>query len=836
VQALRTYVRECDPEHLCEQLGGAAPDVAHLLPELRELFHDLPEPPSLDSEGARFRLFDSTAAFLRRAAAAKPLVVILDDVHAADAPSLLLLSFVAAELSDARILVLAAYRDPELTTGDPTAVALTEVARRASVRISLRGLGEPEVVSYIELSSQVEPAAGVVAAIMAETEGNPLFVGEIVRLLAAEGRLEERADASWRLAIPETVKEVIGRRLHRLSPECREALGYASVVGREFALSVVERLAERTRDDLLALLDEAVSARVVTDVPGSPGLMRFAHALVRDTLYDALPQARRLELHRRTGEALEAVAGAGAGAHLSELAHHYYAALPAIDPDRVVEYARRAGDHAQSLLAHEEAARLYESALQALQLRSPVDRELERALLLGLGDALARSGDMPNARDAFLRAAALARATGAAEDLAAAALGYGGRIVWARASGDPVVVSLLEESLAALGDEDTALRARVLARLAGALRDERDPARRFALGEQAVAMARRVGDAGALRGAVLSFALAGLAGAQHGLGDDPRRLAVIDELLATAEAAGDKESECEGLMTLMLVHTERNEIQAVRDLMARIGVLAAELRQPSQEWFFAAGSAMLALHDGRFAEAELLIHRALDLGGSAQSAESAGPNAVQRFILRREQGRSAEAYDALAKVAAAFPARPFFRAALAALCCELGRDAEARRLFEELAPDRFEPVPRDNEWLLAAHYLAETCCALADTTRAASLYAELEPITARAAANVPEGSVGTLARSVAWLAELLGRDDDAMRLLELAIGLDSANGARPWAAHAQADLARIADRIGEHERATSLFADAAATAAELGMTALTERIAAARGSSESSPS
>jgi len=435
---------------------------------------------------------------------------------------------------------------------------------------------------------------------------------------------------------------------------------------------------------------------------------------------------------------------------------------------------------------------------------------------------------MPAARDAFLRAAALARRSGSAEGLAKAALGYGGRIVWARASGDRLVVSLFEEALAALGDEDSALRSRVLARLAGALRDEPDPARRVALAEEAVAIARRVAEpeSEAVRGAALSFALAGLAGAQLGDADLTRRREVIDELLAVARVNGDKEAECEGLMNVIIVHAERNEIGAVRQALARMVVLAEELRQPSQLWFASAGAAILALHDGRFADAQAQADRAHAVGLSAQAAESACAHAVHLLILRREQLRGAEAYDELASVAAAYPARPFFRASLAALCIELGREAEARRLFEELAPDGFEIVPRDNEWLLAAHYLAETCCELGDVTRAAVLYDELEPIAGKSTINAPEGGVGTLARSVAGLAVLLGRDADARRLTELAIELDDAAGARPWAAHARVDLAEQLLRAGDRDPALALLSEARAVATELDAPALAARIEA----------
>jgi DNA-binding SARP family transcriptional activator len=820
VQALRTYVRDCDGATLREQLGRGAPEVAHLLPELRELYPDLPEPPPLDSEGARFGLFDSTAAFIRRAAALRPLLIVLDDVHAADAPSLLLLEFVTTELADARVLVVASYRDPELDTGDPIAVALIDVARRASLRISLGGLGEPDVASFIELSSQVSPPPSLVSAIAVETEGNPLFVGEVVRLLAAEGRLEQPADASWRLAIPETVKEVIGRRLNRLSHECGDVLAVASVVGREFPIDLVEQIARRSRGDVLRLLDEAGAARLVTDVPGSLGRLRFTHALVRDALYDALPQARRLDLHRETGVA---IAARGVDeSHLSELAHHFFNALPAIEPHVAVEHARRAGDHAMAVLAHEEAARLYDTALQALQLDSDMQRSDERGLLLALGEALARAGDLPRAKDAFLRAATLARAAADAEDLATAALGYGGRTVWSRLGGDRVIVALLEEALAALGEEDTPLRARLLARLAGALRDDRDPAPRVAIGRRAVATARRTGDRSAL-----TYALRGLCAAQHAIGDHEARLGIAAELSDIARQEGDKEAECEAISAQMLVYAELNEFDTVRERTARFTSIADDLRQPSQRWFARAATALLALHEGRFGDVETLVDDAYELGTRSEPVLAAAAYAIQLYQLRREQARAEEAYSPLARVAAESPARPFFRCALAALAADTGRVAEARRIFEELAPNGFEIVPRDNEWLLSGAFLVEACEALGDATRASVLYEALLPLSDRSTANVPEGVAGAMARYLGILAAMLGREDEAVSHYRSAIAIDTSSGGRPWVAYAQAELAKLLQRLGDTAEAPALRDVAAATVAELGMSRLAVRIEAA---------
>jgi DNA-binding SARP family transcriptional activator len=819
VQALRAYVRDCDPDSLHEQLGRGTEDVAQLLPELRDLFEDVPEPPSTDSEDARFRLFDSTAAFLRRAAATRPLVVVLDDMHAADASSLLLLEFVASELADARVLVLATYRDPELPPGDPTAAALAGVARRATTRISLVGLRESEVASYIEQASEIDPDPGLVATIASESEGNPLFVGEIVRLLAADGRLAQPAESLGRLTIPETVREVIGRRLSRLSAGCRETLGLASVLGREFGLNVLETLDGRARGQVLPVLDEAAASRVVTDVPGVPGRMRFAHALIGDTLYDALPQAQRRELHLRAGEAIEQLAGADVDAHLSELAHHFYRALPAVEADRVVAYARRAGDRAEAVLAHEEAARLYELALQAHASRPGADRDVELALLLSLGEALARAGDMPRAKDAFLAAAALARQAGSSRLLANAALGYGGRTVWSRASGDRLIVPLLEEALGALGDDDTTLQARILARLAGARRDEHDPAPRVEIGRLAVETARRTGDVDAL-----SYALRGLCAAQHALADHEERLRVAAELREIARSAGDNEAECEALGAEMLVHSEVNDFDTIRRHAARLLGITAELRQPSQRWFAAAVEAMLALHEGRLADAERLVAEASELGARAEAVLAAAAYTIQLYLLRREQGRAEEAYEPLKTVAVEHPTRALFRCALAALTVDTGRPSEARRLFEELAANRFASVPRDNEWLLAGAFLVDTCQGLGDLPRAAVLYEELVHLRNRSTSDVPEGSAGAMARHLGVLAAILGRDEEAVAHLRAAIEIDEASGGRPWVAYAQAELADVLDRQGKEDEARVLRSAAAATAAELGLGRLAARL------------
>jgi DNA-binding SARP family transcriptional activator len=298
VQALRGYVRELDGDALRTQLGRDAAELATILPELRDVIPDLPPSRPAESEGARFRLLESVASFLRNAE--EPLLVGLDDLHAADAPSLLLLRFVAGQLESAPILIVGCYRDTEV--GPELADVLSDVAREPAMqRLALRGLSGSDTSRLLTLTMGDTPAEDIAAEIHAETQGNPLFAQEIGRLLAAEG-----SAASGRLPIPKGAIEAIGRRVQRQSDHCRAVLALASVVGREFDPYLIGRVSDLEEDTLFAALDEAASAGLIGAVPETGGRLRFSHILVRDALYEDLPAPGRLRLHRAVAEALEA--------------------------------------------------------------------------------------------------------------------------------------------------------------------------------------------------------------------------------------------------------------------------------------------------------------------------------------------------------------------------------------------------------------------------------------------------------------------------------------------------------------------------------------------------
>jgi DNA-binding SARP family transcriptional activator/tetratricopeptide (TPR) repeat protein len=807
VQSLRAYVRDSDGAALRAELEAGGGDLAQLLPELRERFPDLPEPLTLEPEAARFRLFDAVAEFLRRACEARPSVLVLDDLHAADAPSLLLLRFLARQLGSARMLVLGAYRDVDPLPGQPLTETLAEVTREpVTRRLPLGGLSEREVAEYLELTAPAIASAELPVALYEETEGNPLFVGEIVRLVSVEGV------RSGELVIPQSVRDVIARRLSHLSDECNRVLVLASVLGREFALDGLGRLAGVSEDELLDTLDEAMADRVVSDVPAGAGRLRFAHVLIRDTLYDGLTSARRVRLHRLVLDALEALYGEEPGPHLAELAHH---AVAGRDLDQGVRYARRAGDRALTLLAYEEAARLYETALETLDLSGASDERAGCGLLLSLGEAEARAGHALAAKRAFIGAADIARRLDLASEFARAVAGYGGRMVWARAGTDDRLVPLLEEGLAALGDEDVELRARLLARLAGALRDEPSRDRRDALSGEAVELARRTDNP-----AALAYALDGRAFAIVAPDTVAECLALGTELRELAERNGDTER-------VMAAHAHRivpqlwvGDVLGVEADLAVASRIARELRQPAQLWLFRAVEAMLALAAGSLVEAEELVAQAFELGERAQPDVAIPAHAVQRYTLCDFRGTLKDVEPALRELVLNYPARPVFRCTLARVYARLARLPEAKRLFDELARDDFSGLPFDMEWLYGMSELAEASALLGDTDAAAALYRLLLPWAALNAANPVEGIRGSVSRYLGILATATKRWKEAERHFENAVAMNEGMGARPWVAHTYHDYASMLtarDESTDRERALELIAEALTTYRDLGM-------------------
>ncbi|HVM00905.1 MAG TPA: AAA family ATPase [Egibacteraceae bacterium] len=818
IQSLRTLVHGMESEALARIVAGGGSVLAQLLPELRERLTDLPDLEPASPEIARFRLFDTLSGLLQRSAETEPLILVFEDLHAADPSSLLLLQFVAAGLSASRLLVLGTFRDLELTREHPLAAALPELGRATgTVRLSLTGLSQPDVARFIETITSQSPAGDLVSAIHQETEGNPLFVGEVVRLLAAQGQLSDQPDGR-RWPIPQGVREVIGRRLGRLPEDTTLILTVGAVIGRDFTVEALERVTGRSAEQLLDVLRDAVTPRVIDSVPEEPGAFRFSHTLMRDTLYDELGPGERVRIHREVGEALEVLYAGDPESHVAELAYHFFEAAPSGEVGKAVDYAVAAGMRAVGLVAYEEAVRLFRMAHTLL--RESPDETRRCEVLLLLGDAEARAGAAAASQETLLEAAEIATRLDAAEMLARAALTYAGRLPWLRAYSDRHIIPLLRQALDAIGEDDSVLRVLLLSRLAGALRDQRSMAPRAALAEQAVAMARRIGDPETLIYALLAHWAATLLGPDGAA----EQHAVADELNRLAEQVQDRERLMDARFTRFITHMTQGQVWGAREQWESMVRLADELRQPPHLWYASAIAQVLALQDGRFTDAERLVEETSAAGRLALPLQARASRLFALFILRREQGRLAELEEELRRAPADYPGYRSLHCMILVVLCETGRLGEARALFDQLAADDFAVFPKDNEWLFALTLLSEAAATLGDRARAAVLYDQLRPYAELVGLAASEASVGPMSRPLGILAALLGRHDDAAAHFEDAIERAQRMGARCWLAHAQFSCAALLAE-SEPERAAGLLTAALRTSEDVGMTVLAGRAA-----------
>jgi DNA-binding CsgD family transcriptional regulator len=388
VQPIRAYVQQASAEQLAAEMGPGAADIAEIVPELREKLPDLETPPGLDPEPARFRLFDSITTFLKNASQSQPMMLVLDDLHWADKPSLLLLQFLARQLAGSPLLVLGCYRDVELSRQHSLSDTLAQLAREPVFhRQALSGLNPEDTGKYVTAAAGFQPPQELMATIYDRTEGNPFFVTEVIRLLLETGELTSGVvDGPGNIRIPEGVREVIGQRLNRLSEHCSTVLTTASIIGREFDFRLLNVLSGgMSEDQLLQAVDEAVSFHLIEEAPGQIDRYQFSHALIQQTLAEEVTTSRRVRLHARIAEALETLYADDADTHAAELANHFAEAEPVLGTGRLVYYSILAGERAQVAYAYEEAQSHFERALAAKEGQA-MDGEMA-ALLFGLGRA-----------------------------------------------------------------------------------------------------------------------------------------------------------------------------------------------------------------------------------------------------------------------------------------------------------------------------------------------------------------------------------------------------------------------------------------------------------------
>lgn len=809
---------------------SASDEAVEMLAPLRALVNlsGRSTPETVDPEQARFQLFDAAATFFREAATVRPLVLIIDDLHAADRASLLLLRFIAREVRSAPWLLLGTYREAEVAR-DPTLAALLAEIAREGQRLPLRGLSRNEIADYIREAAPLPRGDSVVQAVYEATDGNPFFVTEVVRLLA-----QERAPdaSSARPRIPDEVRTAIRQRLSLLSDRALTLLQRAAVVGREIDIAILAALApDHSHDDLLRIIDEAVQMRVLTPAAATVGRFSFVHLLIRDTLYDDLSTPDRLALHRRAADAMTQHYAGDLALHLAEIAHHYGCAAASGDVAPAVEYSRKAGERALASLAYEEAVLHFRRALSCLELRRRgADASEHCELLLQLSDAQWGTGDLLEARSSCASAAEIANTlpvTVRGPLLARAALGLGGRQQRAHVAFEQVVVEYLEEALSALGDSDSILRARVLARLAYAIYSQPGSLdRRRRLCGAAVDMARRLGDDETIR-----WVLNDWRWALWGPDTIEERLKIAGELVRLAEQRKDREMALGEHSWRLVDYLELGDIHAVDaelDIYAR---LAHEVRLPWYHWYVSRFRALRATIAGRFEEAERCAQDALDNKKRTPHQDAFLIYATQLMSIRFEQGRLEELEAGIQGLVAQYPTVPVWQYLLAYVHAEQGRETAARTELDRIAANDFADLPENYLRLANAAYLAEVATFLNDAPRAAQLYEILRPYEDRCIViGFGVACLGACARPLGQLAATIGRWDDAARHFETALEVNQRLGALPALARTQLAYAAMLRRAqastdAAQTRAATLLTEAAGTAARLGMKRLEQRIA-----------
>jgi tetratricopeptide (TPR) repeat protein len=762
-----------------------------------------------DAEPVRLALFDAVATFFRSEASSRPLLLVMDDLHWADVPSLRLLEFFAHDLRNTPIALVGTYRDIEIEQASEQGRSLQRLLGTGEA-IRLHGLRDTEVAELLA-SGGALAGTDFARAVHKRTGGNPLFVRELARLLSAQG---PGSDSLASLPVPEGVNVVIKRRLARLSQPCSELLEMAAVFGQEFRLDLLARATEHAREGVLELVEEAIASRLVAFAEPAVDCFVFSHALIRDAVYDAIPLSRRTAMHTRAADAIEA--SGRVEDSLAELAHHFLKASVTGDPAKAIDYSVRAGRRALEQLAYEDAVSHFQRALEAVELDPTGARRGE--LLLDLGDAQMRSGDMPSARAAFLEAAELARKRNHPEELARAALGFGAGLAGFEIQlFDRRQVGLLEEALGALDAKDSPMRAWLLARLTVALAMQESVELRRSVAEDAVAMARRVGELRAL-----AYALAAHCDAIAGPDHSERRLEESSEVVRIAREVDDGPLELLGRRLRIVAHLEMGDVAAASADIEAFDRLAEIIKQPLYAWYVSLWRGMQALLEGRFDDAMAFASDAESVGARAHSTNAPMLAAVLRFMTLVQSGRSLEARAAFQSVADHMPeeARPYFDLSDAWLYGRAGDIDRARAALHRVARVWLEV---DSEWLPSMCQWAEAIASLGERELAETAYDQILPYRSRfGVEGIGAGMHGSMEFHLGLLARTLGRLDDAEEHLAAALEANHRMGALLLEARTRRELAALMlqrQGPGDVERSTELLAEAAATYSGLGIAA-----------------
>jgi DNA-binding SARP family transcriptional activator len=792
LEALEHLVEHAPRELLDAHVARYGDSLARLVPALAPRVSDPGAAAAQASESERYVLFRAIEGLLAAACAGGSVLLVLEDLHWAELPTLKLLRRLLASPRAWPLMLLSTCRVRELGEDHPLRELLADVHREPHVlRLELRGLEPGDVVELVQgiAGDPLECAdEQLVSALDAGTNGNPFFITELVRSLVETGALANQA-GRWQLSagvdlaahLPLSIAETLARRLGRLGDDVRRCLRVAAVVGEEFDLDLVSELADVC--SAADAVDLAVDGAVLLDVPGRPARFRFVHALMQRYLYGELGAARRTELHRQVALAMEARLEEGRWP-IAELARHFVGAGDA-EAASALRYAVLAGDEALAMLAPDEARRWYEISLELLRRqRHPTEAEVSD-LLVRRGEAERQAGDR-GFRETLLEAAELAQRIGDDRGLVRAALANTRGMQSETGIVDEARIATLDAALRIVGDGDSPERARLLAMQAAELMYSQEWDRRVLLSDAALAIGRRLDDPDALS-LVLNMRFVTLLAPQTHI----ERRANTVEAVAAAERLSDP------LLRFYAYHwrgyacVEAGDIHGARSWMAREREIADRFRHPTALWLARADEANLAIVAGQLDVADRLASEALQIGQHSEP-DALACYAAQQTSIAFESGRLGGMIPMLEQAVQANPGVPGFRATLALALSEASRLPEAQAILGQAAQSSFRDLPDDVTWLAVVCIYAHVSSRLGYLPVIRTLYELLEPWCEQIAFPA-FGVWGPVGLYLGSLALASGDGDGAERHLAAAARAATRAGAPLWEARAASQLSRLGE-------------------------------------------
>jgi DNA-binding SARP family transcriptional activator len=791
VEALEHLVAHAPAELLKRHITEYGESIARLVPALTAHAGDADTAPVQPSESERYVLFRAIEGLLSAACEGAPVLLVLEDLHWADLPTLQLLRRLLTAPRSWALMVVSTCRLEGLGKSHPLRELLADLHREPHVlRLSLTGLDGADVRALLRGIGDVPLGTAdqhLAQTLEASTDGNPFFITELVHGLAEtgalvneEGRLRLTDGVDLTAELPVSISETLARRLHRMRDDVRHCLGVAAVVGQEFDLDLVSAVADaESAPDALEL---AVEDGVLLEVPGRPARFRFAHALMQRYVYNELGLARRTELHQQIALAMEGRSG-HEGSTFAELARHWVEAADA-EVETALRYSILAGDEALGKLAPDEARRWYEGALELGGKHRA--RDAQRCeLLIKRGEAERQAGDL-RFRETLLEAAEIAQRIGDEDKLVRAALGNTRGMQSETGIVDAGRVAALDAALRVVGDNARPERARLLAIQAAELMYSREWNRRVQLSDEALAIARRLDDTNALS-TVLNMRFVTLLAPET----LAARQANTVEAVAVADGLSDPQLRFFAYHWRAYACIEAGDIVGARSWAAREQDIADRFRQPTMLWLRLADEANLAIVAGKLDLAGELSTAALEIGQRSEP-DAVACYAAQQTSIAFEAGRLGELVALLEAAAHDNPGVPGFRAPLALALTEASRPEEARNVIDQGLTSSFRDIPYDVAWLAVTCIYARVSSRLGDVAAARILYRMLEPWSEQIAFPA-FGVWGPVSLYLGSLALVLGDLDAAERHCLEASRVATRAGAPIWEAHATSQLGQLAE-------------------------------------------